>query len=85
MKKNTTNPPAESGPQLLSVPQVAQRLNCSERFIRQEISAGRLAEVNIGRLVRVTEKELGRYVSERTRPSFDAKKTAAIILKGGTR
>lgn len=83
MKNENAQFASESGHQLLSVPQIAQRLLCSERYVRQEIATGRLAEVNLGRLVRVTEAELQRYIAERTRGRFDAKQTAQDVLYGG--
>lgn len=65
---------------LLSVPEIARALGCSERFIWGEIQRGKLSRVKLGRLVKVTAHDLERYVKDRTQPGFDAKKIATDTL-----
>lgn len=55
--------------QLLSIPEVAERLSCSPRHVYNLIAAGRLATVDIGMgrvKTRVPEAELGRYEKAHT-------------------
>lgn len=56
---------ASSAPQpdrLLTVAQVAERLNTSERFPRRLIEERRIAFVRIGRHVRIPERELEAFI-----------------------
>lgn len=69
-------------PRLLSVPEVAGALGCSERKIWQEIHAGRLAQTRIGRLVRVSQRVLMDYIDARTQETLDAKRLARDIITG---
>jgi excisionase family DNA binding protein len=48
---------------LLSVPDVAERLSCSERLVRNLINRGQLPYHRIGDLIRITEDDLQRYLS----------------------
>ena len=51
--------------QLLTVPQVAERLALSRRKVEQLIHDGELWSVHFGRSVRVTETALGHLVAAR--------------------
>jgi excisionase family DNA binding protein len=51
--------------QLLTVPQVAERLALSRRKVEQLIHDGELRTVHFGRAVRVTERELAAFVAAR--------------------
>jgi len=49
---------------MLTVREIAERLNCSQKTVRREIATGALSSVRIGpakRLVRVTELALRAY------------------------
>lgn len=48
---------------LLTLSQVADQLQISERRARQIVAAQSLAVVRIGRLIRVREKALGEYIA----------------------
>lgn len=51
---------------LLTINDVAERLQCSTRTVRRLISAGALQSVRVGpaeRLVRVSERELAVYLT----------------------
>lgn len=54
---------SESRPQLLSLTAISERTFLSRSAIYREINAGHLKTVKIGRAVRVTEAELGRYIN----------------------
>jgi excisionase family DNA binding protein len=47
---------------LLSIPEVAERLNCSERLVRKLVFERRLPRTKIGRLVRVAESDVETFV-----------------------
>lgn len=66
---------------LYSVPSVAKKLDCSERFVWDEIYKGRLAKTTIGRLVKISEAEIRRYIASNTQKPFDANDFAKSILK----
>jgi excisionase family DNA binding protein len=51
--------------QFLSVPQACARLGLGRTTIREEIRAGRLVVLRVGRAVRISEGELSRWVGER--------------------
>lgn len=68
---------------LMSVPEIARAMGCSERFVWQEIKQGKLSRTKLGRLVKVSAKEVERYIQARTQPDFDAKKIAADTLRKG--
>jgi excisionase family DNA binding protein len=44
--------------------QAARYLAISERFLDEEIRAGNLAAIRIGRSIRIATRELERYISE---------------------
>lgn len=46
---------------MLTVQEVAAELGMSERFVRREISAGRLSSHRFGRSVRIDSAEVHRY------------------------
>lgn len=48
---------------LLTVPEAAERLNTSERFVRRIINERRIQFVRVGRHVRISESVLDRFVS----------------------
>lgn len=50
----------------LTVAQVAERLNVSEKTIRRLVAAGRLAETRVGRSIRISEEELERFRRDST-------------------
>src|SRR5262249_5960990 len=54
----------EDGVALLSVPQVAQELECSDSFVWQAIAAKRLRSVTVGRLRRVRANDLADFLRE---------------------
>ncbi|MDT4936661.1 MAG: hypothetical protein QOG80_332 [Pseudonocardiales bacterium] len=47
---------------LLTVPEAAERLNTSERFVRRIINERRIQFVRVGRHVRISESVLDRFV-----------------------
>jgi len=54
---------------LLSVPQVAERLNVTRACIRRWILERRLAVVKVGRLVRIPLSEVERLIDSGLRPA----------------
>lgn len=48
---------------LLTVPEAAERLNTSERFIRRMINERRIQFIHVGRHVRIAESILDAFVS----------------------
>lgn len=58
---------------LLSVPQVAERLNVTRACIRRWILERRLAVVKVGRLVRVPSSEVDRLIDSGLRPARPAR------------
>ena len=48
---------------LLTLDQVADRLQVSRRTVERLVAAGRIRIVRIGRAIRVTERELEAYVA----------------------
>ena len=55
-------PSAQSAPRLLTVADVAERLQFSEKHVRRLIDAGEIPAVRIGRLVRVSEDDLTLFI-----------------------
>lgn len=51
--------------QLLTLPQVAERLAVSRRTVQRLIDAGELRPVRFGHSIRVTERELAAFVAAR--------------------
>jgi excisionase family DNA binding protein len=56
-------------PRLYLVSEAAREAHCSEWMIRQEIKAGRLRARRIGRLVRVVDADLARWMAGDEEPS----------------
>jgi len=50
-------------PDLLTLDQVADQLQVSRRTVERLVAAGRIRIVRVGRLIRVTERELEAYVA----------------------
>lgn len=53
--------------ELLTIPQVAERLKVSRNTVYRLISAGELPVVEVGSVSRVSEKALQEYVDRNTR------------------
>jgi len=51
---------------LLTLAETAERLGCSLPTVRRRVRSGELPVFRDGRLVRVAERDLERYVAERT-------------------
>lgn len=67
MSPATDCPPAEhSVPKLLTIPHVAEMTSWSRSFIYQEMTAGRLRSVRVGRTRRVLESSLIKLIEENT-------------------
>jgi hypothetical protein len=64
----------------LSVPQVAQAINCCERLVWREINEGRMAHVRVRRRVIVTTGQLEDYLQRNSVQTFDANEIASEIL-----
>jgi len=58
------NPLAPDSGGLNTRAQSARYLSVSERYLDDEIRAGRLAAVRIGRSVRISTRELERYIAD---------------------
>jgi excisionase family DNA binding protein len=54
---------------LLTVREVADRLNITERLVRELLYRGELPKVKVGRLVRISEESVEQYVQRRTVPA----------------
>lgn len=54
-------------PDLLTVPDAAEYLTVSERFIRRMVSEGRVPVVKLGKHVRIRRRDLDAYISASTR------------------
>lgn len=59
-------PPA-SAPPLLTIPEVADRLNVSVKTVRRAIKAGELHSHRVGSLHRIAEDDLALYIAQRRR------------------
>jgi excisionase family DNA binding protein len=57
---------------LLTVPEVAERLNTGERMARRLIAERRVPTVKIGRHVRVRAADLEQWIESNTRPAGGA-------------
>lgn len=51
--------------QLLTVPQIAERWSCSERYVWSKTASGELPVIRLGRLVRVRAEDLQRFEAAR--------------------
>jgi excisionase family DNA binding protein len=63
--------PPEPGERFLSVAEVAKRLGVSEKTVRRKIESGDLPAHRVGKLIRVTERDLAAYLP---RPGGDDQK-----------
>jgi excisionase family DNA binding protein len=54
-------------PQLLTIPQLAERLGVCTRTIRRQIAAGELRAHRFGRQVRVSEEDAIAFIAARRR------------------
>jgi excisionase family DNA binding protein len=54
---------------LLTLEQVAERLQIKMAFLRKMVFQRRLPVTRVGRLVRVRERELERWIESRTTPA----------------
>lgn len=59
-----TTPPSEDEP-LLTVDEVAERLNVSTKTVRRWIKTGELPAYRLGRQIRISEKDLRRFLRDR--------------------
>jgi excisionase family DNA binding protein len=60
----------EGFPTLLTVPEVAERLRRTERYVRRLIEERRITYFKVGRSVRITEDDLRAFLNEcRVEPS----------------
>jgi len=59
------------GPSLHTIPEVVDALRLSRSGVYNEIRAGRLPVVHIGRRTFVTSTALARYIAELERPCAD--------------
>jgi len=73
--------------ELLTVAETAEYLGCSRTTVKRWIAAGTLPTFRAGRLVRVRERDLERFVAEHTRrrSSTAPDAPAGVILKPGAR
>jgi len=55
--------PGRDHGQLLAIPAVARRLNVCEKTVRRLIARGELRAYRVGRLLRVSEEELGCFLA----------------------
>ena len=55
--------PRRSSPALLTIPDVAERLVASERHVCRLIARGELPVHRLGRLVRISEDDLARFLA----------------------
>ena len=51
-------------PDVLGIPEVAGLLGVNAQTVRREIARGRLGCIHVGRRVKVTKRQLVRYVEE---------------------
>jgi excisionase family DNA binding protein len=72
---------------LLTRAQVAAELSCSTSTVKRRIRTGELPAVFDGRLVRVRESDLRRYVLERLarRTGSRAVEASGVVLPAGAR
>jgi excisionase family DNA binding protein len=66
---------------LLTLEEAAERLGCSVKTVRRRVAAGELPTFRSGRLIRVRDEDLRRYVAQRTMRTSSA--TRASAAAGG--
>lgn len=73
--------------ELLTLPQVAERLSCSVATVKRRLRAGELPAYRDGRLVRVREQDLGRYIAGHVarRTEAGSSRPAGVTLAPGER
>lgn len=69
----------------MTIKSAAQSVQCSERYLWEEINAGRLKATRRGRFVRVTERALQEWLEQSTTSPFSAETIARKILNGDKR
>jgi excisionase family DNA binding protein len=57
-----TNPTSPLRPQLLTQAQAAERLGCSESYVKGLLAKGELTRLKQGDLTRISEQELADYI-----------------------
>ena len=62
----------DKAPVLLTVEQVAERMNCKPRFVRRLIAERRIEFHKVGRHVRISEAALAEFVKAARVPPMDA-------------
>jgi excisionase family DNA binding protein len=65
MPRSNSPHPQHNHSQLLNVPAVARRLDVSQKTIRRLVARGELRAHRIGRLLRISEEELDRFLESR--------------------
>lgn len=70
--------------ELLTLPQVAARLSCSVATVKRRIRSGALPAYRDGRLVRVRELDLDRYIAAHVRRSAAISVPLSVPLVGVT-
>ena len=68
---------------LLSVKEAAKILSVTEQTVRNLIYRGELKKVNVGRAVRITEKDLMEYIEQNTNIEFRKRPQTEHKLKEG--
>jgi excisionase family DNA binding protein len=64
-----------TAPVLLTVEQVAERMNCKPRFVRRLIAERRIEFHKVGRHVRISEPALAEFVKASRIPPLEASVT----------
>jgi excisionase family DNA binding protein len=80
MKKSDFEPRQAVSPLALSLAQGASAVGIGSRKFAQEIAAGKIPSVKIGKRRLVTPEALSKYIEEHTVRAHDASETARRIL-----
>jgi excisionase family DNA binding protein len=64
--------PPITAPVLLTVEQVAERMNCKPRFVRRLIAERRIEFHKVGRHVRISEPALAEFIKASRVPPMEA-------------
>ncbi|WP_436771952.1 excisionase family DNA-binding protein [Yinghuangia sp. YIM S09857] len=64
---------------LLTVPQVSERLNVGERFVRRLIEERRIEFIKIGRHVRIAERALDDYIAAALVPAIPVRRSLLAV------
>lgn len=62
------SPEPQCRPALLTIARTAEILAVAERTVRRLIGRGELPPIRLGRLVRIREQDLDRFIEQRMRP-----------------